>query len=254
MRTSAQRAGAISAHRGGGEDAPRGTHQAYLAAVSTGADYIEFDIRRTADGQLVAFHDATTGRGQVVGELSYLRLCREAGYEVPRAGDIMRIIAGKAKGHLDLKERGEEQVIEQALDILGPEQFVATTLDDACVKAIRSRFPQVQAGLSLGRDLSALPRRRRVLVRAAELYPLSRLRACGADWCAVHQRLALAGVLRQCSRHGISTMVWTVNNDSMITRLLADPRVDVVVTDRPRRAAALRDQLLATAAERNGAS
>lgn len=233
---------AISAHRGGGEDAPRGTYQAYQAAVTTGADYVEFDIRRTADGQLVAFHDASAGQGQPVGELSYPRLCQAAGYEVPRVPDVMRIIAGKAKGHLDLKERGEELVIEQALDILGPGQFVATTLDDACAAAIRARFPQVQVGLSLGRDLSALPRRRWIPTRAAELYPLTRLRACGADWCAVHHRLALAGVLRQCSRHGISTMVWTVNNDSMISRLLADPRVDVLVTDRPRRAAALREQ------------
>jgi glycerophosphoryl diester phosphodiesterase len=47
-------------------------------------------------------------------------------------------------------------------------------------------------------------------------------------------------VLRQCHRHGIKTMVWTVNSDSMITRLLADRRVDVVVTDRPKRALELR--------------
>jgi glycerophosphoryl diester phosphodiesterase len=35
-------------------------------------------------------------------------------------------------------------------------------------------------------------------------------------------------------------MVWTVNDDSMITRFLADPRVDILVTDHPRHALALR--------------
>ena len=38
-------------------------------------------------------------------------------------------------------------------------------------------------------------------------------------------------------------MIWTVNSDKAITRWLADPRVDVVVTDRPRHAAALRARL-----------
>jgi glycerophosphoryl diester phosphodiesterase len=162
---------------------------------------------------------------------------------VPLAADVMRIIAGRAKGHLDLKERGDEElIIGQALEILGPGNFVATSTDDACVAAIRARFPAVQAGLSLGRDVSGLPIRGKVSARAAELYPLTRIRASGADWCAVHHRLARAGVLRQCHRQGIRTMVWTVNDDRMMARLLADPLVDVLVTDRPRRAVALRGQ------------
>jgi glycerophosphoryl diester phosphodiesterase len=232
---------AVSAHRGGGEDAPGGTYEAYLAAVATGADYVEFDIRRTADARLVAFHDASIGPGQAVADVSYERLCQVAGYQVPQVADIMRLIAGRAMGHLDLKERGgEELIIGQALEMLGPGGFVATTLDDACARVIRDRFPGVPVGLSLGRDLSGLAAPRRVAARRAELFPLPRLRACGADWCAMHHRLARAGVLRQCRRHGIKTMVWTVNGDAAITRLLIDARVDVVVTDRPRRAVELR--------------
>ena len=76
-------------------------------------------------------------------------------------------------------------------------------------------------------------------VRRRELYPLSRIRACGADWAAMNHRLAGAGVLRQCHRAGIKTMIWTVNSDKTIARWLADSRVDVVVTDRPRYAAML---------------
>ena len=43
----------------------------------------------------------------------------------------MALIAGKATGHLDLKDAGgEERVVELALDILGPGRFVVTTLED----------------------------------------------------------------------------------------------------------------------------
>jgi len=42
--------------------APENTVAAFKAAFSAGASAIECDIRRTADGQFVAFHDATAGR------------------------------------------------------------------------------------------------------------------------------------------------------------------------------------------------
>lgn len=237
-------AAAISAHRGGSEDAPAGTYEAYRTARETGAEYIEFDIRHTADGQLVVYHDAGAAGGEAVADIGYAQLCELVGYEVPRVADVMRLIAGRAIGHLDLKDLGgEDVIIEQALEILGPGKFVATSLEDASVAAIKERFPDVPVGLSLGRDLSDRPWPLRLPERRHELRPLNRIRACGADWASMHQRLALAGVLRQCHRHGIRTMIWTVNSDTMIARWLADRRVDVVVTDRPRHAVALREQL-----------
>ena len=135
---------AISAHRGGGEGAPAGTSEAYRAAPATGAEYAEFDIRRTADMQLVVYHDAAAGSGQALADISYAGLCELAGQAVPLAADVMRLIAGKAIGHLDLKETGgEDVIIELALEILGPGNFVATTLEDASVAAIKGRFPGV---------------------------------------------------------------------------------------------------------------
>ncbi len=237
-------AAAISAHRGGIEDAHEGTYEAYSAAVRTGAEYVEFDIRRTADDELVVYHAAAVDGDKAISDISYAALSERAGYKVPRVEDVMRLIAGKAIGHLDLKEIGDEhRVIEMALEILGAGNLVATTLEDVSVAAIKARFPSVPVALSLGRDLGEESWRTRLSARRREVYPLSRIRDCGADWVAMHRRLALVGVLRQCHRHGIRTMIWTVNSDTMISRWLADPRVDVLVTDRPRRAVALRERL-----------
>ena len=35
----------ISAHRGGTEFAPAGSHEAYGSALEAGAEYVEFDVR-----------------------------------------------------------------------------------------------------------------------------------------------------------------------------------------------------------------
>ena len=230
---------AISAH------GPRtGTIEAYARALETDAEYVEFDIRRTADGELAAFHDPRTRQGEALAAISYPQLCELAGYPVPRVADVMTLIAGKATGHLDLKDTGgEEKVVEMALDILGPGNFVITTLEDESVAAIKARFPAVPAALSLGRDLSEVPRAGRAAARLSELFPMRRLRACRADWVAAHRRLAAAGVLARCHRAGLRTMVWTVDMDSEIRRWLTDPRVAVLITNRPADAVAMRSSL-----------
>ena len=230
---------AISAH------GPRaGTIEVYANAVETGAEYVEFDIRRTADGELAAFHDARTSQGDPLAAISYSRLCELAGYPVPRVAEVMAAIAGKATGHLDLKDTGgEDKAVEMALDILGPGNFVVTTLEDQSVAAIKARFPSVPVALSLGRDLDEVPRSRRAATRLSELRPMRRLRACRADWVAVHRRLASAGVLAQCHRAGIEAMVWTVDEDAEMRRWLTDQRVTVLITNRPADAMALRASL-----------
>ncbi len=45
------------AHRGGMGLEPENTLRAFSRAYSSGADGIEFDVQRTADGRLVVFHD-----------------------------------------------------------------------------------------------------------------------------------------------------------------------------------------------------
>jgi glycerophosphoryl diester phosphodiesterase len=50
---------AVIAHRGASFDAPESTRPAYLLAREQGADYLELDVQRTRDGQLIALHDDT---------------------------------------------------------------------------------------------------------------------------------------------------------------------------------------------------
>jgi glycerophosphoryl diester phosphodiesterase len=236
----------VSAHAGHPAHAPVLPASAYTAALASGAGYVEVDVRRTADGHLVACHDPLTSQGQPVGAVSYARLCELAGVEVPLVADVLALLGGRARGHLDLKEAGYEPgLVRLALDALGPGQFVITSADDASVAAIRTAFRDpaaVPAALTLGRGLRGEPRAVWLRTRLSELRPLARLRACGADWVAVDHRLAAAGVARLCRRHRLRVMVWTVNNDREIRYWLSGGRADVVVTDRPARAIALRDR------------
>lgn len=238
MASTAGHVARISAHQGGSEQVRPGTYEAYEQSVATGGEYVEFDIRRTRDQAFVAYHDAQAGTaGHRVSDLRYADLCELAGYRVPLVEDVMRMLAGRALGHLDLKETGyEEEVIALALETFGSANFVATTLEDASVVAIKRSFPQVRTALSLGRDLKGVPRSRWLGVRMSEVRPLPRIRSCGADWAAVNYKLARLGVISACQRGGIGVMVWTVDPDKLIDEFVADCRVDVLITNRPRHA------------------
>jgi glycerophosphoryl diester phosphodiesterase len=214
----------ISAHR-------RDTDGGFAVAAGSGAEYVEIDVRRTGDGELVAHHDAQID-GFPLARCRYARIRERR--PVPLVREALEAIAGRARGHLDLKERGgEHEVVALAEQILGPGNFVVTTKSPGSIRLIRQDFPEVPTALSIGRSLWE-----RGAVR--DLSPLVLVRACGAHMVAVNHRLARLGVLRQCARAGYPAMVWTVNADPLLRRFLADPRVAVLITDRPRRALELR--------------
>ncbi|WP_210584922.1 glycerophosphodiester phosphodiesterase family protein [Streptomyces sp. GESEQ-35] len=235
---------AVSAHKGGSEQAAAATWEAYEDAIASGAEYVEFDVRRTADGVFVVYHDPRVDHtGPLLARITHAELSERAGYAVPVVDDVMALIAGKLIGHLDLKEVGDErELIDRAVALLGEDGFVATTLEDRSVAAISQAFPGVRTALSLGRNRKETGWARLPVTRLGELFPMRRVRACGASGVAVHQRLARANVLREAARHGLFTMVWTVNDDELLQTFLDDPRVDVLITDRPRRAVALRGE------------
>jgi glycerophosphoryl diester phosphodiesterase len=220
---------AISAHRTDAVGA-----DFFDTAVASGAEYAEIDIRRIGDGELVVRHDRTV-HGTTLADASYAEVCAAVGHRVPRVREAMESIAGRVRGHLDLKEPGiERDVVMVALEVLGPGNFVVTTRNAESIAAIKTAFPEVLTALSVGRgirDPGAL----------RDLAPLARLRACGADWVAVDHRVARLGVLRQCAQANIPAMVWTVNAEPLMRRFLGDPRVSVLVTDHPHRAVRLRD-------------
>jgi glycerophosphoryl diester phosphodiesterase len=210
--------------------------------MAAGADYVEFDVRRTLDGTLVALHEARAGRGCPVTAVSYSRLCELAGHEVPRIAEVMRLLAGRAIAHIDLKDAGcAAAVTRLGLELVGPAGMIVTTGDREVVARLKGQFPDVPVGLSIGGGLaravrSVTPVLKTVVSRtelaAAEM----------ADWAVIQRRLARAEVLAHCQRRGIKTMVWTVNTDRALARWVATPGVDALVTDRPARANSLREQ------------
>ncbi len=92
----------LIAHRGGRANTPENTLAAFRNAISTGADWLEFDVQRSVDGVLVVIHDktvdrTTNGTGRVV-DLTFEQLrALDAGHgeKIPTFKEVI-ILAKKA--------------------------------------------------------------------------------------------------------------------------------------------------------------
>jgi glycerophosphoryl diester phosphodiesterase len=229
---------AISAHRGGSEHDPAGTYEAYRFAVDAGAEFVEVDIRRTADGRLVCYHRARPRRlGPPVASLTYDQLCRAARYQVPLLTSVLPMLAGRASLHLDVKEAGSAgPAAELAAASLGPDRVLVTTRDAAVARGLAASRPDLLVALAIGGDLAESLR----FAVHREMSRMDAISASGASWAALHYRVARVGLAAQCRERGIGTLVWTVDSDDGLAWWLRSPDVGILVTDRPARALALR--------------
>lgn len=209
----------ISAHRGGSETAAEGSLEAYRAALSAGADLVEVDVRRRDDGVLVCAHDAPPTA------------------ESPLLADVVALVRRASAGlHVDVKESGYEADLVAAVGQVHPVFF--TTGDDRSVAALRQLG--APACLTLGPALARRPWGERIRAVARDALPWRRIVGCEAIGVAAHFRFGWWGLRWWCEHRGLAVLLWTVNDDRRISRLLHARGVTVLVTDRPARAAQLR--------------
>ncbi|WP_113218782.1 glycerophosphodiester phosphodiesterase family protein [Agrobacterium sp. fls2-241-TYG-188a] len=118
-----KRAPAIVAHRGAWHGAPENSLAAIERAIAVGADIVELDIRKSADGELFIMHDDTLLRMAgidrdaetfTMAELRAISLREDDGGEhrtttdqrIPTLKQAFEIIRGRIFADLDLKDRG----------------------------------------------------------------------------------------------------------------------------------------------------
>jgi len=90
----------VIAHRGEHREHPENTLPAYRAAIELGCDYIEVDVRTTADGGLVAIHNNTLG-GRVE-DMTFAEI-RKVDAGVPAFDDVLALARNRIQVYVDAK-------------------------------------------------------------------------------------------------------------------------------------------------------
>ena len=214
----------VVAHRGASAELPANTIAAFERAAALGADMIEFDVRLSADDQLIVYHDAEVG-GQPVAGLTRSAIRDGSGVLPPLLAEVVELARGRIGLDVELKEAGyTRRAVEAVTGGADPARTVLSSFWDEVVAELRQLAPGHGRGLIVGEEQSRTQGVPDPAQRAFEL---------GATHLVLHRRLANPKIMKGARRLGLDVWLWTVNDEGSLMAHLADPLVSGVVTDLP---------------------
>lgn len=235
----------VLAHRGlipaAGEESTvwENTAASFAAAHAAGAEYIETDCRVTADGDVVLFHDDTlqrlTGDPRPLADVG----TRELERVFADHGGLLSVADAldafpEVRFNIDVKTAAAAEPLGAVLAPHAHRVLVTSFSDRNRLAALNSTL---QAGATIrpatsgGRTVIARLR----ALSALRLSPARALREVDAVQIPVSHggiRLFTPRLVRAAHRHGVEVHVWTINDPTQMTRLVA-AGADGIVTDRP---------------------
>lgn len=224
----------VIGHRGASARAPENTLAAFRLAVAQGADGVEIDVRRSADGALVLHHDANLSDGRLVGAT----LRGDLPPSVPTLGEVLT--AGSWFVNIELKNDPEEPTYDPDGRLVGDVvaevaahgaggRVLLSSFDWDTVCRVRAEAPELAVGWLVWTGTRGEPSA--WVARVAQ-----------AGMQAINPQDALVNAALVAAAHGagLAVNVWTVDDPDRI-RSLARLGVDAVITNDPATAlAALR--------------
>jgi glycerophosphoryl diester phosphodiesterase len=205
----------IVAHRGASMLKPENTLAAFKTALEIGAQMIELDVRKTADNILVVIHDPSY-RGYKVAKLNYEYLVSLSKNQVPTLQHVLKLVAGKIKLNIELKEAGyEREALKLIRKYVQPKDFLVTSFIRSAVLEAKKADPEIVAGWILGENAH----------KKIWNYWLAKRKI---DFLSIHK-----SQVRHFSKLGLPLFVWTVDDERELRYLLQRDQVFALISNRP---------------------
>jgi glycerophosphoryl diester phosphodiesterase len=226
----------VLAHRGACRRAPENTIEAFQVARDLGADGVELDVRRTADGVLVLSHDPVVEGFGLLVEHPFTAL-RAAVPRVPTLDEAFDALSGLIV-NVEIKcfptepdADPEGVVVRGVVELIERRQVrdrvIVSSFDLNAIDAVRA----LDSGVVTGWLTSGLAPSQTLPIAAtrghAWLNPdRASMLAAGANGSAAEESV------REAARQGVRLDVWTVDDPEEISRLAA-AGVDAIITNVP---------------------
>lgn len=211
-------------HRGSCARSPENTLRSFRSAVEEGAQVVELDLRLSADGIPVVFHDADLRRlagrperaeemtARQLGGLPVLREEHEPGDDttIPTLDTVLQEIGTRARLYLELKQDGGDDAHNDGLLAAVLERIGTGT--PHLVASFSARL--VAAALAAGAPAAI------ILDRPGDLDALAPDAAAGLQaWSLRHSTMDQAFATRAATA-GVPVWGWTVDDEAALDRLL----------------------------------
>lgn len=216
----------IVAHRGWSGEAPENTMAAFkLALTDPDIAFIELDVHLTKDGVPVVIHDhtldrTTNGSGSIHAHtLEELRQLdagswfapQFAGERIPTLDEVLELVKGRGKLHVELKAIGneyegiEEKVIAAIHRQGMKDAVVLSSFDHDSMKRANELDPTIPTAL--------------IYLGKATLL-IEQLRYTGAKSISIHHAFVTPALVNEMIQNEIDLGVWTVDDPDILASIV----------------------------------
>lgn len=215
----------VVAHRGASAHAPENTLAAFELAADLGADWVELDVRATADGALAVHHDAHLPDGRAVADVAAADLPSS----VPLL-DAALAACGAMGVNVEIKSSRDEPGFDETRSLARPTlaaiaawggTVIVSSFDPAMVDRVLeldAAVPTAQLTFLLDRPADAV---------------VERIAGRGHRWWHPHHATLDAGAIAAAHATGLGVNTWTVDDAARIAELAAWGVDGVVTNDVP---------------------
>lgn len=244
------------AHRGLSASAPENTPASIQLAWLSGVDAVEVDVRLTADGEVVLFHDETLSRicglNRKLEEMSLSELRKLdvgrwkgeqwAGERIPLLSEVLQGIPAGKQIYIEVKSG--PGIIPTLVELLKRSEVAASRLSVIAFSmelASRVKSQRPQTPVYWIRDLKDVRREMNGEVRPEKL--IGPVQKAGLDGLDLSFSLPArdAEIVRAVKKAGLGCYIWTVDNPES-GQLAIEAGVDGITSNRP---SLLREELIA---------
>lgn len=202
--------------------APReNTIAAFEAAITAGAEMLEFDVRVTADLQPIVHHEANI-QADWLRKLTLSQIRAKYAY-IPTLEETLIYCKNRIRVDIEIKEAGHETTILNIIAAQLPiSQYVITSFEPQVLQKIQHLNSCVDTGLLL----SPNSQENRSIHQPQQIIDRSQ-----PDFLAPHYSLINTSWLARINKGQLPYWVWTVNEAKTIAKLQNQANIQGIISD-----------------------
>ncbi|MEA3329700.1 MAG: glycerophosphodiester phosphodiesterase [Nanoarchaeota archaeon] len=213
----------IVAHRGATDFEKENTIKAFEKAIKLEAEMVEFDVRKTKDNILIIMHNEEID-GFKINQLNYKEVEEKTNFHVPKFDEALKLLAGKTKINIELKEVGyETEVLEKTLKYFSEDEIIISSKYVSCLIRTKENY-NIKTCLILG--LNKFEK----MSLFIGIFPKEKVKNSGADFLAINQLFANSNFLKNANTYNKQVFVWDVKTRESMNRFLKEKNIAGIIT------------------------
>lgn len=217
----------IIAHRGFSGKYYENTLKAFNAAIEAGADYIEFDINRTRDNEVIVVHDYSI-RGKYFKDMTFREvedISLEDNCRIPSLIEVIESFSGRIKFYIEIKDRKIVDPLLKTLSDFPDDDTVIASFDHYALRQVKEKSPRIKTS-ALFADVIIDPVPTLVALDANYFHP------CWEERSPEPYELIDEEFVAYLNNLGFGTISWAEDRPEVIKKLM-DKGFNAISTNRP---------------------